>query len=675
MEKIFNPRSIAIVGASASQGKIGNILLENLKKKKKIKVFPVNPNHEKILGLKCFSSVLDIDEQVDLAIIAVPAKFVNQIVQECAWHSQSIKNIIIISAGFAEVGEEGQKRSDELQGLIREYGLNVLGPNCLGVVNVTEDLNLSFAKRKISVGRVGLISQSGAFITSLIDIAEKEAFGFSLIASLGNKIDLNENDLLDYYAGDKNTELIALYLESISVGQEFRKKLKKITKIKPVVIIKAGRNKKTQTAIQSHTGSMTGEMVIVDEVIKSAGGILVETLEDFVAVINVLTKFYSKNRLKPEAFSNLVIVTNAGGPGVITTDLIESYRLGLKDFSVREKKYLVKNLPEESSVHNPIDLLGDALADRYRETLKTLINFKTKIDGILVLVTPQAQTPTEEIAEVIVKINQKSKIPIFPVVIGGKAGELANGILVKYGLINFPFPVVLIRALKNIETRRSVLITGKKEDSRGTTKNKLLSYGEAEKMAEEFNLNILKGKYIREEEDLRKIDEKEFPLVMKVDSPRVVHKNTKNGVVVGLENISMAVRELKRFKKDFPGEKIIVQHQLEKGLEIILGFKRDDNFGLIIVAGLGGIITEIIDEKIIWVGKIRKKDVKEKLENSKLGEIFKKMKIPLNDLVAQVIKLLKLGEQNPHLVEVDVNPMFFYPHQKPIIVDFKIFEK
>ncbi len=689
MQKIFNPKSVAIIGASEKEGKIGNILMKNIKTPQnlrtsdfdplyaggesdnEVKVFPVNPKGGEIEGLEVHTSVLEIEEEIDLAVVAVPAKFVNKVVEECAWREQKIQNIIIISAGFGEVGEEGLKRKEELGKLVKEYDLNILGPNCLGIINASKSINLSFAKKEIISGGIGLISQSGAFITSMIDTK----LGFSLIASLGNKIDISENELLEYYAQDKNTKIIAIYLESIFAGAEFQNKLKEVTKIKPVVIIKAGRSSRTKQAIQSHTGSMAGESAVIETAIQDAGGILVDNLEDFVTILNLLSNFKT-----PE--NKLVIVTNAGGPGVITTDLIEDSSLQLFEFNEEQKKQLQNNLPEESSVNNPIDLLGDAQEDRYQNTFNSLKDIK-KIGGVLALITPQSQTPIELIIETVVNANKKAPFPIWPVVIGGEAEVKAEKICQKYGINNFKFPGMLVRALASIYSAVGDLpeddnVTNSEninEDisSEQAMPKMLLSYEDSKKISEEFGLNTLPAEYPGNNVELRTmIEQLKLPMVMKVDSPNIIHKNEKNGVVVGLDTIERVEAEFERFQKDFPGEKILIQHQVKAGLEIILGLKRDESFGLVLVIGLGGITTEILNEKILFVGEATKEIIKNKLKISKLIKIFKKEKIAEDSLVSQAEKLFKLGKANPEIKEVDVNPMFFYREEEPVIVDFKI---
>ena len=673
MEKIFKPKKVAIIGASATVGKIGNILIKNLQGDNQVEIFPVNPKGGEIEGLKVYKSLTDIPEKVDLAIIAVPAKFVNQVVREGAERKKPIKHFIIISAGFGEAGTEGIARKKELQELIKKYQLNILGPNCLGIINASEGINLSFAKSDVPSGGVGLISQSGAFITAMIDIAEKEQFGFSLIASLGNKIDIDEVELLEYYNQDEKTKIIALYLESIFDGQRFQKKLAEIEK--PVIILKAGNTSWTKRAIQSHTGSMAGESAVVKEVIKDSGAIGVDNLEDFVTILQLLNNFNTSHFRQGDRMGGLVIITNAGGPGVVTTDLVENSKLSLREFSKKEKDNLKTVLPEESSINNPIDLLGDALADRYDNILNKLGELPD-IGGVLALITPQSQTPIKEIAETIVRANKNFSFPIFPIVIGGGAEEVAGEVCRKSGLNSFTFPASVIRALNLMMADSTKEV---KQDKSETNKQsngvvgRLLGYKDAVQIAKEYDLNILEAEYPNNSRELEKLVSKVgLPIVMKVDSPNIVHKNARNGVVVGLETLAETQIEFARFQKDFPGEKILIQHQVSAGLEIILGLKRDESFGLVLVIGLGGIITEILDEKLLFVNEVSEAQIRFKLENSKLLKILQKEKISENDLIDQALRLFKLGQENPDIKEVDINPMFFYKNKQPVIVDFKI---
>lgn len=677
MKNFFNPTSVAIVGATDTKGKIGNIILKNISRNNSIQIYPINQKHSQIGGVKAYATVLDIKNKVDLAIIAVPAKFVNQVVRECALKSMPIKDIVIISSGFSEEGEEGQKREEELKSLAKEYELNIVGPNCLGVINTTEKFNASFAGGDVSVGGVGLIMQSGALTTALLDLAAGGNFGFSLITTLGNKVVINENNLLDYYVKDNNTKIIALYLEDIADGKEFVKKLKETTRVKPVIVLKAGISKKAQVAIQSHTGAMAGDAAVTKEAIESNGGTYCKNFQEFVGVISLLnSSALPKNK-------KVVIVSNAGGPGVVTTDIIENEsELELFEFSEKQQEKIIKNLPSQSSSKNPIDILGDAIEDRYLKTLKVLKTVKG-IGSILVIVTPQAQTPIEKIVQVVVDMNQKSEIPIVPIFMGGLASQCAEKYLAKKGMSNFRFAYSAVRALekawkfssredvnesviKNVEKsidEDAIILKLEKEN------RKVFYYDEATKLGNKFNLNILKATYLIQNSSGYK---GKYPVVLKLDCPNVLHKNVKNALFLNIKNEQDLEKKRQELEKSFPLERKLVQPMIEPGLEVIIGIKENKSFGHVLMVGLGGIFTELFDTKLLWILPSSEKDIRRKIENSLLGRVLKKQKIDVGVLVSEAQKVAKLSTHNPKIKELDVNPIMLYPDHGSIIVDIKI---
>lgn len=683
MKNFFNPKSVAIIGASDKKDKIGGIILNNLINFGfKGEIYPINPRHEKINKIKCYPNVLDIENSVDLAIIAIPAQFVPKVIEECAWRDKPIKNIIIISAGFSETDEEGIKLEKKIKEIAQKYELKIMGPNCLGSLSAHSKLNASFAKNNLKSGQAGLIMQSGAFTTTLMDLAQDKNFGFSLISTLGNKMSLDETDFINYFSEDDKTKVIGIYLENIKKGEEFRQSIKNaILKNKPVLILKAGNSKKTQSAILSHTGAMAGESEVSKKAIEESGGLYFQNVFEFLAGI----KFFSGFKLPRN--KKIAIVTNAGGPGVITTDLIEnSQNLNLFEFSESQKRQIKKMLPGASSVENPIDVLGDANEDRYENVLTNLS--KTNVGAVLAIVTPQAQTRIKEIIKALIVANKKYDFPILPVVMGAEAVEIANQELKEAGLINFDFPSEAISVLKNacfykksrkakneIKEIKKDIIRSKKgrtiaEKAKREGRN-VFYYQESIELASFYDINCLKSTEINE--SINEVENDwQFPLVIKIDSPKILHKNSKQGVALNIEN----KKELKEvqgdFIKRFKDTKIIAQPQLEKGLEIILGIKKDPIFGPVIMCGLGGIMTEIFNEKELWLLPIDKKVIKLQLEGSKIAKVFKKQKIDLSLLVDEIFKLSVLASENKWIKELDINPMIFYSDKDPIAVDVKV---
>lgn len=682
MKNFFEPKSIAIVGASNKKNKIGNILMQNLSSQKTAKLFPVNPARSKIMGLKCHATVLDIEQNVDLAIVAVPATFVSQVIQECAWRAQPIKNIIIISAGFSEIGPQGKKREEEIKALAIEHELNIMGPNCLGLINTEINLNATFAKSELEKGSISLIMQSGALTTALLDMARKKHLGFSKIATLGNKSMVNESDLIDYYAQDNKTKIIALYLENIADGKRFRKAMTRVSPIKPIVIIKSGSSERAQVAIQSHTGAMAGEADVVKEVIRESGGIYCDNLLDFTGVLKLLDGFKSPINNK------VILITNAGGPGVMTTDLIDNTTLMLYELEQNRKRNLKKVLPPESSVENPIDVLGDAEEDRYESVLKTIGNSR-RIGSIMSIVTPQAQTPIEKIAKVIARANSKLAIPVVPVFIGGEAADNATQVFAQSRLHNFSFPFEAVRALEKYHQSAKAIriLKGQTQESSvnrqrmaWATKQfgrviaeerKVLYYRETEAIGSKYGLKILSAEY---PESISQIGKAKFdyPVVAKIDSPKILHKFDKEGVVLNIKNANELNEARKSLLKRFGEGNVLVQSQIDPGFELIMGIKKDPSFGHVLMIGLGGIFTEALDKKLLWMLPVRRKRIDEKLRNSVFGKVFSKQRINIAAVAGEAAKVAQLAVENPRVKELDINPIMLYSDKDPMIVDFKI---
>lgn len=682
LKKLFDPRSVAIIGASETSGKVGNIIFENLVKGGyKGKIYPINPKYKKIDKIKCYSTVLDIEDEIDMAIVAIPAGVVPQSIKECAWRARPIKNIVIISAGFSESGEKGSLLEKEIKELAGEYGLNIVGPNCLGIVNSKIRLNASFAKRNIKEGKIGLVMQSGAFTTALVDLAENNNLGFSSIVTLGNKAVLDEVDFIDYFKEDEETRLVVFYLESINRGRVFMEEIAGLSGKKPVFVLKAGNSKKVQTAIQSHTGAMAGEFEVAKKGLEEGGCLLFESIAGLFQTL----KFFNGFRLPRN--NKTVVITNAGGPGVITTDLIERTKnIEMLDLAVEEKKMIKGKLPPACSAENPIDVLGDADSSRY-ESVLSILSRNEKVGSAIILVTPQAQTDIEQISQVIIKANKKSPFPILPVFLGGPAGVLAENSLSGAGLSNFNFPSEAIcaldkanefafkkkfQSLDNIEIKTSqhkrsekILCNIIKEKRNG------FYYQEACALASLYGLESEGALYLGSTKDILNISDDIFPVVAKIDDPAILHKNDKGGICLNIMNKEDLRKAFDDLKANFNDSKIIIQKQLPAGLEIILGIKKDPQFGMVVLCGLGGIFAEIIEEKSLWFAPVGRQKIESELADSKIRKVLEKNKIKIEVLIEEIKKLSQLAAENEWIKELDINPMIFYKDKAPIAVDIK----
>ncbi len=682
LEKFFNPRSIAVVGATEKEGKVGNAIAKNvLELGYKGKIFLVNPSHETLFGRKCYSSLEGIKEEIDLAIIIVPAKIANGIISK---GSAKAKNFVVISAGFSEIGEEGKKREKELAEIAEEKGLNILGPNCLGFIIPKIKLNASFAGGMPEPGNIALISQSGALAVALLDIAEKEGMKFSSIVSIGNKVQLDETKLMEYFAGDPCTKAIGVYLEGIKNGREFIHIVQKVSKNKPVVILKAGKTEKAQKAISSHTGALAGSDKILDAVLAKHGVIRADSLENFLGLLRLISASGAPKN------NEVAIVTNAGGPGVLTTDAFESKTVKLSDFNGSVKKNLRKLLPKESSVENPVDFLGDAHEDRYKKTLNIIGG--EKIGSIICVLTPQDQTPVGKIASEIVKFKNKSNKIVITVFIGGdKVGGAVKN-LSENNIPNFSFPGQAVSALdkyyrwnthqnEELEIAKEIINEDRKSKAKEIIRTarsegrKALLFSEAEEIMKMYGIKTVETEILTPNEAVVSGDE--FPVVAKLDSAKTLHKTDKQGVILDIGNQEELVKAVSKIRSGFPGENVAVQPMQDIQTELILGIKKDEIFGPVAVFGLGGIYTEIFKLVDFIIPPINIKEIKKYLLESKIGFLFAGIrgKKPYNiDEVAQILSgIMSLSQEADGIKELDINPLLVYNDGKePVAVDIKI---
>jgi acetyltransferase len=682
LEKLFNPKSIAIIGATDKEGKVGAVITKNISKLGYGgEIFLVNPSRKSGFFQKYYPDIQSIGKEIDLAIVAIPSKLV---VEEIRKSSDAVKNFVVISAGFSEIGSDGKKREEELAKIAKEKNLNILGPNCLGFIIPKIKLNASFAGGMPAKGNIAFISQSGALAVALLDIVQREKIAFSGVVSIGNKMQLDESDVLEYFAQDEETKVIGLYLEGIKDGKKFMETAAKISQKKPIVILKAGKTEKSQKAISSHTGALAGSDEIMDAVFEKLGILRAKNLENFIDLLELI----SKNKI-PEN-PEVIVITNAGGPGVLTTDSFKGKKIMMANFSDGTKEKFRTFLPEESSVENPVDLLGDAKEDRYKKALE--IAASENADCVLCLLTPQDQTPVEKVAEKIVEFKEKTNKIVVAVFIGGERVEKAVEILQTNGVPNFFFPDQAVEALDkyyewsqmmkkkinlekieiNEERKKQVgeIIQKAKSENRSA-----LLFGESKKIMDLYEINT--SDFYKVETHGTFSPDINFPVVLKVDSDKVLHKTDQQGVVAGIKNEQELKTNIEKMKNNFPQSELIIQPMAEKGTELILGIKRDDIFGTVVVFGLGGIYTEIFKMVDFIISPADHGEIEEILLKSQIGFLFKESRgqkaCEIKDLAPFLANLMSLAEENAEIKELDINPLFVYSkNRKSIAVDVKI---
>ncbi|HOW60318.1 MAG TPA: acetate--CoA ligase family protein [Candidatus Moranbacteria bacterium] len=681
-KSLFSPKSIAIVGASNKKGKIGNIITENiLKLGYEGKTYFVNPAYKILKMRRCYASLGEIKDKIDLAIVCVPAKFVLDVVNN---GSKNVRNFVIISAGFSESGPEGVKREKDLLVLAKKYKINILGPNCLGFIVPKLKINASFASGMPKNGNISFVSQSGALAVALMDKSSEENLGFSNIISVGNQMQINEIELLEYLAEDRETKVIGMYLEGIKDGIKFLEKAREVSVKKPIVILKAGKTEKSQQAISSHTGALAGSDDVVNAVFESAGIIRAYDLNNFFDLLKLIS-FTNAPRN-----NTATVVTNAGGAGVLTTDAFKGKDIFLAELNEKIKTEIRKNLPEESAIQNPIDLLGDAKEDRYENVINLIKGSDT--GSILCLLTPQEQTPVENISKIIIKSKKSIKLPIVAVFIGGKRVKKAISYLEEKNIPNFSNPEDAVRALdqyykwdffrKNKLSRKRI----KKLAERRNQVAEIIAQAYKQKRGSLFfseSANVMKRYGIKCSEFYEISNYNDFPkninypIALKVDSDKILHKSDKQALILNIGNRDSLNLSIKKLQDNFPGERLIIQPMKEKQIEIILGIKKDLIFGPIIIYGLGGIYTEIFKMVDFLVPPMDKNKIKEKLLQGKISFLFKgaRGKAVYNiDEFSEIVKsLMDFSLENKQIKEFDINPLLIYNDgRKAFAVDVKI---
>ncbi|HPN54796.1 MAG TPA: acetate--CoA ligase family protein [Candidatus Moranbacteria bacterium] len=682
LDLLFDPQSIAIVGASNKKGKIGTIIAENISKLGYGgKTYLINPSY-KFLGFKrCFPSLSAVKKEIDLAIICVPAKFVFDVVKDGA---KNVKNFVIISAGFSEIGKEGAKREQKLLDFAKKNKLNILGPNCLGFINPTIDLNASFAAGMPKKGNVAFVSQSGALIVALLDKAKEENLGFSKVISIGNQMQVDEAELLEYLSENEETKVIGMYLEGIRDGQKFLRIARKVSHKKPIVILKAGKTEKAQEAISSHTGALAGSDLVTDAAFKDAGIVRADTLEDFFDLLRIMSFSEAPKN------NQVSVITNAGGAGVLATDAFKDKDIALAEFDEKTKKIFAKHLPAEASVHNPIDLLGDADSDRYQNILLDLK--KGKPGSVVCILTPQQQTPVDEIAKIIALAKEKNKMPVNAVFIGGERVKSGIAHLKRKNVPTFESPEDCILALdkyyqwdafrKEKQEAEKYAIDAERRKKVSTIiqnarreKRAALCFSEAAEVMREYGIDS--GKFWIVSENGEKPGENDFPLAVKIDSDKVLHKSDKQGVILNIKNQAELEEAIKKLNQNFPGEKILLQPMQQNKTEIILGIKKDPIFGPIVVYGLGGIYTEIFHLVDFLVPPLSPDSIKKQILSGKIKFLFEGARGQAAYDAGEFAKIIKgimdFAAENNEIQGFDINPLFIYNDgRKASAVDIKI---
>jgi len=694
LKAIFKPESVAIIGASRTPGKVGHTLLRNLMEcGYGGEVYPINPHADEILGVKCYPTVLEVPGDVDLAVIAVPAPIVLQVAEECG--RKGVKALIVISAGFREIGREGAERERRLLEIARRYGMRIQGPNCLGVIDTYTPLNLSFAPAMPRRGSIAFISQSGALGTAALDWAMGEGIGFSHFISLGNKADLNEVDFLKALGGDEGVKAIILYVESIEHGQRFIEVAGEVSRRKPIIVLKGGVSKAGSRAAGSHTGALVGSYTAYKAAFRKSGVLSTEGVEELFNYAVALTE-----QPLPRG-EGVAIVTNAGGPGIVFTDLCERYGVELARLSPETHRALREGLPPEAATGNPIDVLGDAGADRYRYALERVMA-DDRVHAAAVILTPQAMTESLGTAEVIVEMRERfPEKPIMAVFMGGGEVEEAVKYLKEHGVPCFDFPEKAVRTLSALYTyarylKRPVERPTRFQDvdvdrvreiikrARRDRRVVLLPH-EASEVVRAYGVEAPEMRVATSEaEAVDYAEELGYPVVLKIVSPDILHKTDIGGVVLNLssaEEVRSAYRGIMaRVSRHMPRARlygVLVSRMAPQGREMIIGMSRDVQFGPLIMFGLGGIYVNFLRDVSFALAPLSRREAAEMIRETKAYTLLRGIRgekpADLKALEEVILRVGQLSVDFPEILEMDINPLMVYEEGRGCIaVDVKI---
>ncbi len=682
LDSIFYPKSIAIIGASTEIGHVGNDIVKNLVKQGyKGKIFPVNPKATKLYDLKCYPNISAIKSKVDLAVIVVPGGVVPAVLQEAA--KKKIKGAIVISAGFKEVGNLDLEK--QVKDICQKNNIALVGPNCLGVINPENKMNASFANIMPPNGNIAFISQSGALCTAILDYAQKLDIGFSKFVSVGNKALMSEADLFNYLANDKKTKVVAMYVEQLTNAPALIAAAKKLThgkNPKPVIALKSGRTSAGASASASHTGALAGNDAAYEALFAQSGIIRVETIQELFDYLRVFTH----NEL-PKG-DRVAVITNAGGPGVLTTDTVILSGLKMATISDATKNQLKKHIPPFANFKNPIDVLGDARADRYEAAINILEKDKN-VDSIIVVLTPQSMTEFSKTAQAIVAAKMKSKKPIVASFIGGHLVNLGIKILRSHGVSTFNFPEQAAKALSALTDFRYI----KKEKNNSHFKfkninkvaiNKILeaSHKRGQTLLPEvdslpvlhhYGFPTLPSHIATTAQEAHEIAKKIGKKVaMKIVSPDILHKTDSGGVMLNVapENVAIGFKEMmKKVKKNVPTAKIegvLINEMIkEKGVEMILGAVKDASLGHTIMVGLGGVYVEVFKDVAFGLAPLTKNDALKMIAKLKSKNILDGARgqtvLDTEALIECVGRLSQLLMDFPNIKELDINPLLVLP--------------
>jgi acetyltransferase len=694
LDVFFQPRSVAVIGATDRQGHVGRTVLWNLISSPfGGTVYPVNPKKNSVLGIKAYPNVASLPEPPELAILMTPAETVPGLIQECA--AAGVRGAVVISAGFREAGPRGAELERQILAAARPVGMRIIGPNCLGVMCPVSGLNATFAHTVARAGSVAFVSQSGALCTAILDWSLREQIGFSAFISTGSMLDVGWGALIDYLGDDPHTRSIVIYMESIGDARSFLSAAREVALNKPIIVIKAGRTEQAAKAAASHTGSMAGSDEVLEAAFRRVGVLRVNSIADIFYMTEVLA-----HQPRPKG-PKLAIVTNAGGPGVLATDALLTLGGELADLSPATLEALNKVLPPHWSHNNPIDIIGDAGPERFEQTVD-IVSRDPGVDGLLVIMTPQGMTNPALIAEKLTRFAKLDRRPIITSWMGGAEAAQGETILNRAGIPTFPFPDTAVRAFhymwKYSYNLRALYETPLLTSGEGTDPQAADAVIEAARSGDRTILTEFESKQVLKaygipvvettlaasaEEAVAAAQAIGFPVVLKLNSLTITHKTDVGGVKLNLANEG-AVRDAFRAIQTAVTEKAGAQHfggvsvqpmVLAEGYELILGSSIDSQFGPVLLFGTGGQLVEVFQDRALALPPLNTTLARRFIEQTKIFRALQGVRgrkpVNLAALEELLVRFSRLVTEQRWIKEIDINPLLASP-ERLIALDARV---
>ncbi|MFW6017640.1 MAG: acetate--CoA ligase alpha subunit [Halapricum sp.] len=677
LETLFSPKRVAVIGATETEGSVGRDVMKNLLDGYEGDVVPINPNADDVFGLESYESITDVDG-VDFAVVVVPPQIVNTVLREAG--EAGVRDVAVITAGFGESGSEGAAREQQMQEVADEYDINLVGPNCLGVISTSIGMNATFTSKSALEGSISFMSQSGAFISAVLDWSSDHNIGFNNVVSLGNKAVLDEVDFIEYWGDDPDTDVILGYLEDIENGREFIDAAREVTQETPIVVVKSGRTEAGASAASSHTGAIAGSERAYEAGLKQAGVIRAESVQELFDYASIL-----EGQPLPDN-DEIAIVTNAGGPGVMSTDAVGDSGLQMASFTDDTLEALEESMPDEANIFNPVDVLGDAPADRYEQALDIVLS-DPNVGSAVVVASPQT-IDFRDLASVIAEKQQAYGTPIAASLMGGETARNAKDIIDEVGVPTYFDPARGVKSLDALreysevktadydvatdfdvdrERARAILERTKERET-----NKLGI--EAMDLLDSYGIPTPDGAIVDNKQDaIEAAKGIQGNVVMKIVSPDILHKSDIGGVEVNVPDEEVAstyddiISRARNYQPDATilGVQVQEMADLDAGTETIVGMNRDPQFGPLVMFGLGGIFVEVLEDATFRVAPVSEDEAGEMIDEIDSAPLLRgaRGRDPVDEagVVETIQRISQLVTDFPQILELDINPLVATP--------------